>query len=65
MICREPDIKESDRYSTKQTAEILQVHECTIRRYTKQGYLKCGVKRHNGRRFYTGREILRFYKATL
>ena len=42
-----------------------EVNVSTVRRHTEAGYLRCGHWRHNGRRFYTGKEILRYYKAQL
>ncbi len=65
MTTTEPNVKLNDRYSTAQVAELLGVDASTVRRHTRAGYLKCGYWRHNGRRFYTGREILRYYCAQM
>lgn len=65
MTNAEPKVSEMGRYTTKQVAELLEVNVSTVRRHTKAGYLRCGHWRHNGRRFYTGKEILRYYKAQL
>ena len=65
MTNKEPNVNMTDRYSTTQVAELLEVDVTTVRRHTRAGYLKCGHWRHNGRRFYTGREILRYYNAQM
>lgn len=58
-----PDVADTGRYSIKETAEILGVCRRSVDNYLSKGYLKCGRRRHNGRRFVTGREIKRFYIA--
>lgn len=65
MTNAEPKVSEMGRYTTKEVAELLEVNVSTVRRHTEAGYLRCGHWRHNGRRFYTGKEILRYYKAQL
>lgn len=42
-------------YDVKECAEILQMHEQTVRRYTKRGLLK-GQKVH-GKQYYTDKTI--------
>ena len=51
------------KYSTSEASEILGVDRSTIRHWADKGYLRYGVSRHNGRRFYTGAELLRFYNS--
>lgn len=58
-------ISDTARYSVGQAAALLGVHRNTIARYTRSGQLKCGRRRANGRPFYLGSEIRRFWLATL
>lgn len=61
----EPKVNENGRYSVTQTSEALEIHRNTLRNYTEQGLIKCGFRRGNGRKFYEGREIVRFWRAQL
>lgn len=60
-----PGLVRTKKYSTAEVAELLGVHRTTIRRYAEGGYLKCGYSRQNGRRFFTGEQILNFYNSQL
>lgn len=53
------------RYDTKTTCEILGISVRTLQNHTKEGRIKCGRRRSNGRPFYEGSEIVRYWKATL
>ena len=48
-----------------ETCNILGVHRHTLRRYTNKGKIRCGYHRVNGRKFYLGSEILRFWRSQL
>lgn len=61
----EPQVSLTGRYSVKQTCEALGIHRNTLRRYTDEGYIKCGFRRETARKFYPGQEILRFWKSQL
>lgn len=66
MITAEiPDVKETGRYTVKQACDVLGIHRNTLRNYTDQGLIKCGFRKANYRKFYEGREILKFWKASL
>lgn len=65
MTTSEPKIPDADKYGVFEAAKILGVNQSTIRRQTNAGNLKYGIRRHNGRRFYTGAELKRFWRATL
>lgn len=65
MIQDEPKVADTSRYSITEVANILQMDVSTIRRLTHSGHIKCGYWRHNGRKFYTGRDIKRFFNAKL
>lgn len=62
MTSERPDVTKDGRYSLKDTAELLSISTMTIRRHTKAGLLECGRWPHNGRVFYTGKEILRYWR---
>lgn len=65
MVTYEPRVNLNGRYSTDEAAALLGVHRNTIIRYTKKGKLRFGIRRSTTRKYYTGAEILRFWKATL
>ena len=65
MNSAEPNIVMSSRYSIDETCAFLGVHRHTLRRYTKKGKIRCGFHRINGRKFYLGSEILRFWRSQL
>ena len=56
MIATEPNVAKTGRYSLEETAKLLGVHPNTIIRYAKMG---------NRRKFYTGMEILRFWRSEI
>lgn len=59
----EPKVLTSARYSITEAAHILGIHIKTLRNHTNEGVIKCGFRRANGRRFYLGSEILRYWKS--
>lgn len=61
----EPKVSEKGRYSVKQASEVLGIHRNTLRNYTEAGLIKCGFRKASYRKFYEGREILKFWKASL
>lgn len=65
ITAEEPKVSENGRYSVKQASEVLGIHRNTLRNYTDQGLIKCGFRKVNYRKFYEGREIIRFWKASL
>lgn len=60
----EPQIPDTGRYSATQVSKILNIHTTTLRKYTEEGLIKCGIRKSNGRKFYTGADIKRFWRAT-
>lgn len=60
----EPKIGDSDRYTVTQTCAVLGIHRNTLLKHTAIGLIKCKF-RSNGRKFYLGREILRYWRASL
>lgn len=61
----EPRVKETGRYSVQQTSAVLGIHRNTLRNYTEAGLIKCGFRKASYRKFYEGREIIRFWKASV
>lgn len=59
----EPEVSTTGRYSVTQTCKFLGVHRNTLRNYTNAGMIKCGFRRESYRKFYEGKEIIRFWKA--
>ena len=46
---------------------ILGIHRNTLRRYTNIGPLgiDCKHRKSNGRKFYTGMDIIKFWRASM
>ncbi|WP_106827692.1 helix-turn-helix domain-containing protein [Parabacteroides pacaensis] len=65
ITVNEPNVAATNRYSVMQACEILGVHRNTLRNYTNQGLIKCGYRKTTARKFYTGAELLRFWRASL
>ena len=65
MTTTEPQISSYGRYGVMDTCRILDIDKGTLRRYTARGYIKFGVRRGTCRKFYSGAEIIRFWKATI
>ena len=63
MVTEMPKVNDTDEYSITKTAELLGVSDGSIRNWVRKGYIKCGRRKHNGYRFFTGKEIKRFYTA--
>ena len=59
-----PNVADSARLTIGKTAELLGIHRGTLREHAKQGFIKYGTNRHNGRKFFNGSEIKRYWKAT-
>lgn len=62
MVTQEPQISDTGRYSVLEASNLLGVHRDTLRRYTEKGYIKFGLRRCNGRKFYLGSEIKKLWK---
>lgn len=61
----EPSVKPASRYSINETCAILTISRKTLAKYTRSGYIKCGIHKNTLRKFYLGREIIRFWRATV
>ena len=60
----EPIVSDNGRYPTMNACAILGISYKTLIKYTDQGKIRCGIRKSNGRKFYTGADIKKFWKAT-
>lgn len=65
IASNEPKVMPTGRYSVSETCRALGICRNTLLRYTQAGMIKCGFRRHTRRKFYTGMEILKFWRATV
>lgn len=65
MTTIQPNVNEAGRYSIGEAAQLLGMHRNTLRKYTEQGYIKCGYRRATARKFYLGSELIKLWRATL
>ncbi len=63
MSIEEPKISDTAKVPIGKAAELLEISRNTLRRHTDNGYIRCGYNRVNKRRFYTGAEIKRYWRA--
>ena len=63
MIQNKPNVAPEGRYELKQAAASLEIDRSTLLRYTYKGKIRCSIRKSNGRRIWTGAEIIRFWKA--
>ena len=63
MTVLEPEVTDTGRYPTKVTAKILQIHPNTLLNHSNLGSIKFGISKANGRKFYTGSEIRKFWRS--
>ena len=67
MVNEEPNIPPTARYTIGEAARILGIHRNTLRRHTNTGPtgIDCQHRRSNGRKFYTGLEIVKFWRSSM
>ena len=67
MVNEEPQVSPTSRYSIQEAAAILGIHRNTLRRLTNIGPtgITCQHRKSNGRKFYTGLEIVKFWRASV
>lgn len=63
MTAEEPQVSLTGRYSPTEAARILRTSRSVIYQYANKGVLKFGYRRANNRRFVTGAEIMKIWKA--
>ncbi len=65
MTCDEPNVRALSRYDINQTCALLSISRKTLLKYTVRGAIKCGFRPHDLKKFYTGKEILRFWRVVM
>lgn len=60
-----PKVIADGAYNTTETSNLLGVHRDTLNRYVKQGRIHCLYSLSEGRKFFEGREISRFWHNRL
>lgn len=65
ITAEEPKVCLTGRYKTMEACRILGLSKDTLRKYRRQGAIKCGYRRETGRPFYMGAELVRFWRAQL
>lgn len=63
MTNLEPEVSDNGRYSITEAAKVLGLHRNTLLLHTDQCSIRCGIRKANGRKFYTGADIKKFWKA--
>ena len=61
MTNKKPEVEYNSRYSPKEAAFMLGISISTLYKHTKLGNILCGFYKHNGRRFYRGSDIVKFW----
>lgn len=64
MVSEYPNLPDTNRYSIGKAAILLGIHRHTLRRHSDEGLIKYGVSRCTMRKFFTGSELNRYWKAT-
>lgn len=70
MTATEPEVVDSGRYPIGKVCKILDMDIKTVLKYSKKGEdgkpakLKYGIHASNKRKFYTGTDIKKFWKAS-
>lgn len=65
MITTPPDVIDSAKYELREAAKALGVSPSTIDKWTRKGVLKCRIRKANGRRYWTGADLLRVWMANI
>lgn len=59
----EPQVTDTGRYSVTETAKALNISRHTILNHTNAEFIHCEIRKSNGRKFYYGHEIKRYWRA--
>jgi len=62
MTEERPDIRPAGRYGIGEAATILGITRQHVTRLTKNGAIRYGIRKSNGRKFITGLELLRVWQ---
>ena len=59
----EPNVSLNGRYSVTEASALLGIDRKTLRNHALEGRIRFGIRRTNGRKFFCGRELLRYWKS--
>ena len=65
ITCNEPQVNINSRYSINETCELLGITRKTLQKYTMFGLIKCGFRKATMKKFYTGLEIMKFWRTAV
>lgn len=63
MIVTEPQVADNGKYPATKAAKALDIHINTLRSKADAGLIRFGVSKSNGRRFFLGSEIKKFWRT--
>ena len=63
VTMKEPEVNPSGRYSINDTAAKLGIARSTLLNWEKKGYIRSYLMRTGYRKFYTGIDILKCWRA--
>ena len=59
------NLVKTGKYSTMEAARLLGVHRNTLGLWVSKGYLKCYLCHRTGRRYYMGKDLMRFARIRI
>lgn len=62
MTSLQPQCDQNGRYSHSETCNILGISSKTLYRHSPEK-IKFGMRKSNGRRFYLGSEIIKYWRS--
>lgn len=65
VTSNEPKVIATSRYSINETCELLGITRKTLQKYTMFGLIKCGLRKATMKKFYTGLEIMKFWRTAV
>lgn len=63
LVERQPNVALDGRYTVTQTYKLLGISRSTLHNHTKAGRIKFRLRRNSKRYFYTGAEIIRYWRT--
>ena len=63
MVCYEPPVSDMGRFSVTQAATLLGLHRNSILALANDNVLRYKISARNGRKYFSGRELKRFWRT--
>lgn len=63
LVSTQPKVALDGRYTPKETYTVLGISRSTLHNHTKAGRIKFRLRRNSKRYFYTGAEIIRYWRT--